>query len=291
MWLIIFRYNYGGDAYMKKLKIIAIILGVIIAILALLAWWQFDNLKVLYYYFNYDKDELSGMISTSQNDVKNHLKKENEYNIKPTDVLEEELHKRGVITDKELASLVKGKITLDDLFLKEVYLYGDHNVRDKETGEFLSAEELINEYRRHQKDTNESNPVDKNGEVVKEPPKTQENVNKTDHSEEISQCIADMYVLKSEFVSRLDAIFSEASTYYKSASDSEKESTKSNLIKIYYPKVSALESECDKKVDDVVSKLKKYLAEDGKDSSLVDKIYEAYENEKTLKKAYYMNKI
>lgn len=50
-----------------------------------------------------------------------------------------------------------------------------------------------------------------------------------------------------------------------------------------------LESACDANVNAVISELKSILSAAGRDMSLVSSIQTAYNNEKQLKKAYYIN--
>ena len=59
----------------------------------------------------------------------------------------------------------------------------------------------------------------------------------------------------------------------------------------YLSKASALEKECDGKMDEIVSAMETLIKENSGDMSLVDTVVYTYANEKSLKKAWYMSKL
>jgi len=63
------------------------------------------------------------------------------------------------------------------------------------------------------------------------------------------------------------------------------------IVKSKTNQIAALEKECDGEVSAVVSQLQVLLKESGEDQSLVDKVKTVYAEEKSLKKAYYMNEL
>ena len=112
---------------------------------------------------------------------------------------------------------------------------------------------------------------------------------------EISACVAQMYVLKSSFVAQLEALYNQAfgeyEAVYHQLTEAEREAKKKNIISSLYPKASALEKQCDTQVNQVLAKLEALLKESGGDISLVGRIRDSYNSEKSLKKAYYLNQI
>lgn len=113
-----------------------------------------------------------------------------------------------------------------------------------------------------------------------------------DYTEEIRLQIAQMYVLKSTFVGKLEAIVAQAKSEFEALSpEARTNDAKVKIVKSKTNQIAALEKECDGEVSAVVSQLQVLLKESGEDQSLVDKVKTVYAEEKSLKKAYYMNEL
>ena len=98
-----------------------------------------------------------------------------------------------------------------------------------------------------------------------------------------------MYVLKSNFETRLSALFEEAKAEYVSIPGKGSRELRMSVLKRYYSRIASLESECDSQVEMVLTELDSILQKSGEDRSIVDKIRKSYSEEKSLKKAYYLN--
>ena len=104
--------------------------------------------------------------------------------------------------------------------------------------------------------------------------------------EEIREEIATMYVLRSTYVGKLEAIVQSAIDEYTAG-----EHTSERRTQVVYGKLeelTALEKECDQKVAAVVARLRELLKAIGQDDSLAKEVEATYEEEKSLKKAYYL---
>lgn len=124
--------------------------------------------------------------------------------------------------------------------------------------------------------------------VAEEPPKPV----KTTYQKELSALIARVYVLREEYTLALDNMYASAKAEYK-ALPAEKRS-KANLVKMaggYLSKASALEKECDGKMDEIVSAMEALIKENNGDMSLVDTVVYTYANEKSLKKSWYLSEL
>lgn len=108
-------------------------------------------------------------------------------------------------------------------------------------------------------------------------------------AEKASECIAQMYVIKSSFESELDVLYGEAKEYYSQLVAEDKKNIKSEMVKKFYSQATSLEGQCDQKVESVLSELSSVLESSGDDAKIVDKIRDMYHEEKSLKKAYYLN--
>ena len=107
-----------------------------------------------------------------------------------------------------------------------------------------------------------------------------------DTAEEIREEIATMYVLRSTYVGKLEAIVQSAIDEYTAG-----EHTSERRTQVVYGKLeelTALEKECDQKVAAVVARLRELLKAIGQDDSLAKEVEATYEEEKSLKKAYYL---
>lgn len=103
---------------------------------------------------------------------------------------------------------------------------------------------------------------------------------------ELRQLVATMYVLQATYEGKLEAIVQEAIDEYTAG-----EHTSENRTKIVYSKYDALtklEKECDQKVADIVARMRELLKATGQSESLADEVQKTYEEEKSLKKAYYL---
>lgn len=115
-------------------------------------------------------------------------------------------------------------------------------------------------------------------------PKTEESNSK------LSGLIAELYVLKSSYISKLNGLEAKGKSEYSSTPPNERTSSwKANMISKYTGEVSAWEGECDAKVEAVISKIKAELKQTGGDMSVINTIRSTYEKEKQIKKAGYMN--
>ena len=102
----------------------------------------------------------------------------------------------------------------------------------------------------------------------------------------IQEQIATMYVLRSTYVGKLEAIAQSAIDEYSAGAHTEE-----NRKQVVYDKLdqlTALEKECDDQVAQVVARLRELLKEAGRDDSLAKQVEQTYQEEKSLKKAAYL---
>jgi len=105
----------------------------------------------------------------------------------------------------------------------------------------------------------------------------------------ISELIATLYVQKSVYLSRLDNLESTLGAEFEKVPKNEKGAEKKRIIAKYMPVIIEWEKTCDGVVYGILDQIEAELIKSGKDLSIIDKIDEAYKNEKRLKKAYYIN--
>ncbi len=111
-------------------------------------------------------------------------------------------------------------------------------------------------------------------------------------SDIIKKYTAQFYSLKAYYSGQLGQLESQARSEYSSLTKEQKKSTsKAAFVAKYAGRASALESECDGKVNGILSGMKAELKAIGADTAVIDTIKSAYASEKAARKAQYMNMI
>lgn len=265
----------------KKTKIILIILALVIVGLSAVVWWQYGNIKAIYYGLKYSSEDIDSRMAHTHDDVKKYLESNPQYKVRPTEPVEEELHKEGMITDGELTDMIMGETSVEEVFGTQIELSEEKKLTITDSGQILdkdSAEKLKTEAKKEKEEQGISEKDEKDSKV--------------DNSQKISEYVAQLYVLKSNFVSRLEGLYNQAiSDYMAMTPEQRKSNGKTTIANKYYSSAASMEAECDSKVSSILSELKILLSEQGSDMTLVDRIKMSYYEEKSLKKAYYVNKL
>lgn len=109
-------------------------------------------------------------------------------------------------------------------------------------------------------------------------------------SEEVAACIAKLYMLKSSFTGQLSELEKTIrSTYVALPKEEQVPASRKSIAGQYIKEVARLELECDAQVEAALTDLRDTLVAQGKDTAVVETLRQAYENEKSLKKAYYLD--
>ena len=240
---------------MKRRKTILCTILVLLAVsLAGLFWWQRDNLKAIHAATQHTSAELEEKLEENQQMIQEAVKAAGEVTV-------------GEITEEDRQAFRDGSMTQEQLV-----------ERLTNGGEGEPREEPASSTSRPESD----------GKTPPEPPKPAENT----YQKELSALIARVYVLREEYTLALDTMYADAKAEYL-ALPAEKR-TKTHLLKMargYLSRASALEKECDGKMDEIVRAMEKLLRENDGDLGLVDTVVYTYANEKSLKKSWYMSKL
>ncbi len=107
----------------------------------------------------------------------------------------------------------------------------------------------------------------------------------------ISRYMADLYKLQNEYTAKAEATITQGATYYESIKKHPQDAeARAATITHFTPVVRGIESECDTKVNTLISNLETELKNAGADTSIVASIRTTYAAEKKLKMSYYANK-
>ncbi|MDY5612360.1 hypothetical protein [Dysosmobacter sp.] len=109
----------------------------------------------------------------------------------------------------------------------------------------------------------------------------------TREEQEIRELIATMYVLRATYVGKLEAVAQSAIDEYVAGEHTPENRTR--VVRGKLDELIAMEKECDGQVAAVVSRLRELLKATGQDDTLARQVEKTYKEEKSLKKAYYLN--
>ena len=168
----------------------------------------------------------------------------------------------------------------------------DVNVRDltKEEAEALNKGELTEDevVEILVSKPNEEKP-DSNVPKPQEPEK--EPTNEESAGKRLSEAIARLYIQKNANLSKIDAMEAEARAIYIAQYNKEEgKAIKSKIISEYFPRLASWEKECDSVVYGILDEIKAALKESGQSMEIADKIEQAYLDEKSLKKSYFIGR-
>ena len=107
----------------------------------------------------------------------------------------------------------------------------------------------------------------------------------------LSEAIARLYIQKNANLSKLDAMEAEARAKFIAQHTPEtSKALKSSIISEYLPRVASWEKECDSVVYGILAEVKSALKDSGQSMEIADKIEQAYLDEKSLKKSYFIGR-
>ena len=106
----------------------------------------------------------------------------------------------------------------------------------------------------------------------------------------IGDKVIEIYSLKAYYLGQLGQLEAAVKSDYSALPENKRNIIgKKELVSKYMGRATSLMSQCDSRVESVLSELKSGLESYGADTSIIKRIRNAYENEKALKKAYYMS--
>lgn len=117
-----------------------------------------------------------------------------------------------------------------------------------------------------------------------QPPVQEESAEKA-----LSKCLAEIYLMKAEYTAWLEDKNQEAIDEYVALEESQRTTAAKYSIGMRCMREALeKEKECDARMEEMKEKIRVLLDKLGRDDSLIDEIQAAYEEEKELKKAYFL---
>ena len=240
-------------------KALCIIIAVVI-VLAGLFFWQRNNIEALYLFITKDSDGVNEYIEENQRKLEKEIKEYTEYLPRTLTPEEEERIAKGEMSVEEATEMLIGET-------EEIEKTDVENVTETKT-----------------------EPADipvKNEEKVTENKPSGASV-----SDIIKKYTANFYSLKAYYIGQLNQVEASARSEYSAMSAEEKKNlSKATFVGKYMGYATALQSECDSKVEGLLSDMKKELVAAGGDTKIIETIRKAYSDEKAARKAHYMNMV
>jgi len=259
-------------------RIILIVLLVLIIALIAVGIWQRDNIKSFINSIRYSTEKIEQKMEANKKKMEK-LIDDNDLEVRKGGLTEEETAAltSGEITQEEAKKILRGKTTLEKLRGK----------KKAEASADKKDEEVQNSETANPKPPEPEKTETSKESVNKEPEKPPKEDKMT---REVSDIVAELYVVQADFISQLEAIGQQMYAEYIGENNYNRENIP-NIIEKNLPTVGKLERECDAKINTLLAELETALKDGGGDLSLVDEIRNYYYEEKSLKKTYYFDQI
>lgn len=239
-----------GEKMKKKTRVFLILVFIFIALIGVGMTWQWKNINAVKQAVKYSREELALQIDQQKMQVETLLEK---YQLKK-------------VTDfsfEEEEAIRKGELTLEQAVEK---------VKMREAAAQVTAEPSAS------------------SETKQEIAQSDETDTSQNSKDLIQDTISQMYMLKAKYIGKLGELERAAISDYKALSSEERKSGGvKKIISKYMPAGLATESSCDTEVANILATLKTQLQQMNASTEIIKEIQSAYEQEKVLKKAYYLS--
>lgn len=239
-------------------KILCIILALILLCIGGITIWQWDNITALINGLRYTSEELEDKLAQNDQAIKDAVAALPGVSF-------------GEMTDEERQALRDGKISPDQL------------VESMTGGEKSEQSKPPTDTPKQPEGEQTSKPKPQPEQPSDKPPE------QTAYEKQLSAVIARVYVLREEFLGKLDSLMSQALAEYRAMTPEQR--TASNLTAFVSNYLSVgldMEKQCDARIEEIIIELETLLQENNGDMSIAQTVYDTYVEEKSLKKAWYM---
>ena len=245
----------------RKKKIVLTGVLAVLVLLCSLCVWQWNNISAALSFARYSQEELEGKLDQNDQTIKDAVDAIPNVTIRD-------------VTEEEKQALKDGTLTQEELVQSLIQSEPKPEKQPESKPKPPEAE-------------NTPSPQPEQKPQQEEP--QQEEPQQSDHEKKLNELIAQVYVLREEFLIRLDQTQAAAIADYK-AMPADQRSTKkiASLVSSYLSKGLEMEKECDERIKAIVFEMEVLLQENGGDLNIAQTVYDTYLEEKSLKKAWYM---
>ncbi len=295
----------------KKKKILIVILSILTVFILLcgaLTYWQRINIEAFLLARKYSSDEIVKQMAENDTTLKKEIEKHFSEGLRDFTPEEQALIDSGKVSEKQMlakiiAEQTNGEIPpeLKELLNREIYekLFSaqkranNKDVKIKFEESPILVPVPVSEAKKTEKENTEN---EKTLVVVGTPTTVTQSMapNTSNQTCEaiIAKYVAQLYALESKYIGAIEGVVASAKAEAKAHGLTKKDTSK--LLSIgakYTGTINSLEAQCDGEVEGVITNLTSELNAINADTSIIATIRSAYSSEKSLKRAYYMNKI
>lgn len=274
----------------NKRRIVRWTAVVVCILLISLLCWQWESAKIVFWGLFYSDEQRSQLVQEKEESVKAILDEIPEVDVEPLPPNTEKLIVEGFISEEEAMDIVTKQSTLEELMEEKGVAFGEDYrgrtiivVKD-ETGAYVPYKKPAQDEALPQdnppKEATEKEEASSSPSEVAGPKKPTQKDTPVKQSSQLQTLIAKLYVLRSTYIGKLDALVAQAKKEYYAD-----KSRKSELEGKYLRLGSSMEKECDAQMETLISQIHAELIRTGGDLGLIDEIRAVYAQEKSAKKA------
>ncbi len=265
----------------RVLKYILIALLIIVVLIGLFIAMNYKNVVAFYKGLTTDSGTLSQQLEQNKKDTADALVNSG------LNISEEDLNK---INDGSLSKEEISNVLLNSMGKTEDVSQSGAEQNQPETGQQNEPSIEIEKNEDVSDVTGKDNQKVTEQEKLPEQEKDEKILSEQEYNKKLADLVAQVYVIQANFNATLNAFESRIISEYKALpAEQRTASTKAKIVSDNMAYVVGLEAQCDAQIKEVTDALTKLMTENNKDTSLVDSINKAYQNEKELKKAYYIS--
>lgn len=251
----------------RKKIVCGVLLAAVLGIGGLVAW-QWNNISAALSFVRFSQEELEEKLVDNDQVIKDAMEANSSVTVRD-------------VTDEERNALKDGTMTPEEL--AQSLLQKQENTPKPEP-EQPSKPQIPSQPKPEQK-PEQSTPPQQPAQEPEEPAQPEQ----SEGEKKINELIAQVLVLREEFLIKLDNLMAQAKADYLALPPESR--TSSNLMKMatgYMARGLAMEKECDARIKTITEQLTQVANEYGGDPTLAETVYNTYVEEKSLKKAWYM---
>lgn len=249
------------DMRKKKRIVCGVLLAVVIGVGALTVW-QWNNINAALSFVRFSQEELEEKLEANDQAIKDAVE------ANPSVTIRE-------VTEEERAALRDGTLTQEELV--------QSLMQKPEPGPEQPS--------KPQTTPQQTKPEQKPADESRNTPQSQPNPEpeKSEYEQKVNALIAEVFVLREEFLIKLDNLKAAAIADYRAIPVEERNAKAlMSLASGYIAKGLDMEKQCDARIEAIVVELEQVLQENNGDLSIAQTVYDTYVEEKSLKKAWYM---
>lgn len=277
--------------YKRKRKVWPVVLTVVLVIviavgvIGAVVWnKQKSNIEALRYAGSYSKDEIAQKIEDHDAETQEIVSQFAGQQMRPLTAEESEMLQNGEITEEQAVALITGAAeTVEDLADSTEAEEPAEEPHEEASGQGNAEAEPLTQHGSSETSTGSGSNASSSS--------AQGGNSSAGSSSNVSNLLAKVYVLKSEYTSSIDSLISQGLAEVNSLPAAERTTAKKMELMTKYAELgSSLESSCDAKMNSLLSEIEAEINRTGGDRSVVDTIRSSYEEEKKLKKAELLSK-